>query len=295
MEEYRAALHLAPEKSEISYNLALILKETGDIEEALGLMFNAFLKEPENEIYAINIMETLSALFENNAETTFKIAQNWQKLAPDNLFSKRILAAFCGHADEKDNVSFAEKLFDNFAETYDATLERLHPNIINTFVKLNGPLKGNILDLGCGTGLAGVTLKNEENRFDGVDVSQQMLEIAKAKNVYDKLFHEDISSFLSHAKLNKYDMALAFDVFCYMGDLRAILLQLKGLPVWFSVESAEEDRADFYLTPSGRYKHKKSALICLLKDIGFKQIKDFDLVLRQENGKDVNGVLFFVK
>lgn len=44
LEEYRAAAALEPEKPEISYNLALVLKDLGDYEEALGLMFNAHPK-----------------------------------------------------------------------------------------------------------------------------------------------------------------------------------------------------------------------------------------------------------
>lgn len=295
LDEYRQALQLAPENPAIRYNLALILKETGDMEEALGLMFDAHLKEPDNEVFAINIMETLAVLFENNAEAALKIAQNWQKTAPENIFSKRVLAALSGMDDEKNNVIFAEKLFDNFAATYEDTLQQLEPNIIKAFIKQRAPITGHILDLGCGTGLAAEKLKTDENYFDGVDISKKMLEVAENKGLYKKIYHEDIISFLNKHPARGYDMVLAFDVFCYMGDLEPVLKNLKGAESWFSVESADEERTqNYYLAASGRYKHKKSAVMTWLKAAGFKDIKAFDIVLRQENGKDVSGVLFGV-
>lgn len=293
LEEFRQALQLAPNSPEIRYNLALILKETGDIEEALGLMFDAHLKEPENDVFAINIMETLAILFENNAEAALKIAENWQKTAPDNIFSKRILAALSGSDDEKDNVIFAEKLFDNFAPSYENTLQQLEPNIIKEFMKRNKKLVGHILDLGCGTGLAAVNLKTKDNSFTGVDVSEEMLKLAKQKNLYDELYNADIVSFLDKHPARDYDVVLAFDVFCYLGDLEPVLKALKGTEVWFSVESGDEDmNKDYYLSSRGRYKHKKSAVLSLLKKLKFKSVNDFDIVLRKENGNDVNGVFF---
>jgi len=293
LEEFRQALQLAPNSPEIRYNLALILKETGDIEEALGLMFDAHLKEPENDVFAINIMETLAALFENNAEAALKIAENWQKIAPDNIFSKRVLASFSGVDDEKDNVIFAEKLFDNFALTYEDTIQQLEPNIIKEFMKQRKIPDGRVLDLGCGTGLAAEKLKTKDNSFTGVDVSENMLKVAKKKDLYEELYNEDILSFLDKHPARDYDVVLAFDVFCYLGDLEPVLKALKGTEVWFSIESGEEDRnKDYYLSSRGRYKHKKSAVLSLLKKLKFKTVRDFDIVLRKENGCDVNGVLF---
>ena len=96
LEQYRAAVQLEPEKPEISYNLALILKEVGEYEEALGLMFNAHQRCPEKKEFSVNIMETLSELYAQNAELALKIAENWQKIEPDNIFSKRIFAAISG-------------------------------------------------------------------------------------------------------------------------------------------------------------------------------------------------------
>ena len=117
--------------------------------------------------------------------------------------------------------------------------------------------------------------------------------MAKQKNLYDELYNADIVSFLDKHPARDYDVVLAFDVFCYLGDLEPVLKALKGTEVWFSVESGDEDmNKDYYLSSRGRYKHKKSAVLSLLKKLKFKSVNDFDIVLRKENGNDVNGVLF---
>jgi len=293
LDEYRLAVQLSPDMPEISYNLSLILKETKDFEEALGLMFNAHLKDKANETYMISLVETLGEFFKIDAEKALKIAENWQKQETDNLFSKRILAALSGVDDKEHDSQYAEKLFDNFANTYEETLSKLNPHIIKKFKELNPQLSGVILDLGCGTGLAAEQLSYSNAQFDGVDISQKMLDEAKKKGIYRHLYKEDILSFLRKHNLKDYDLVIAFDVFCYMGDLKEILEPLKKSSLWFSIESADEEmNKDFYMTSCARYKHKKSYVLRLLEELKFKSVETFELVLRQENGEDVKGVLF---
>ncbi len=298
LEQYRAAVQLEPEKPEISYNLALILKEVGEYDEALGLMFNAHQRCPKKKEFSVNIMETLSELYAQNAELALKIAENWQKIEPDNIFSKRIFAAISGvSASALDDKLYAEQLFDAFAETYDEVMTNLKPQIIDCFKVHHGDVCGTALDLGCGTGMVAQKLKTADNAFVGVDISQQMIEIAREKNVYQELVCQDILSYLQeHPALKRFSVVLACDVFCYFGNLEDVLKKLKKSEVWFSVEAADEDRnVDFYLTATGRYKHKKSYIENLLQRLGFKEIEAFPLVLRQEKGQPVNGFLFKAK
>lgn len=325
LEEYRAAAVLEPERPEISYNLALVLKDLGDYEEALGLMFNAHQRAPEREDFAAGIMETLTGLAAENAELALKIAENWQKIEPDNVFSRRILAGISGMpAESGDDRLYAEKLFDNFAATYDETLERLNPQITAEFLRRHGAAAGNVLDLGCGTGLAAQALKTADNTFDGADISANMLEAARRKGLYRELYQADAAALLREMAAgteantgvshNDYDLILAFDVFCYMGNLEEILTAAADLmrrtdrrraesgkteaarampELWFTTESADEERGkDFYLTATGRYKHQRAYVKKTLQDAGFAEIDAYPLVLRQENGEDVPGFLF---
>lgn len=325
LEEYRAAAVLEPERPEISYNLALVLKDLGDYEEALGLMFNAHQRAPEREDFAAGIMETLTGLAAENAELALKIAENWQKIEPDNVFSRRILAGISGMpAESGDDRLYAEKLFDNFAATYDETLERLNPQITAEFLRRHGAATGNVLDLGCGTGLAAQALKTADNTFDGADISANMLEAARRKGLYRELYQADAAALLREMAAgteantavshNDYDLILAFDVFCYMGNLEEILTAAADLmrqadrrraesgkteaalampELWFTTESADEERGkDFYLTATGRYKHQRAYVEKTLQKAGFAEIDAYPLVLRQENGEDVPGFLF---
>ena len=49
-------------------------------------------------------------------------------------------------------------------------------------IGLDGPL--DILDLGCGTGLAGEAFKSLARRLDGIDLSPLMIERAKGRGIY---------------------------------------------------------------------------------------------------------------
>ena len=297
LEAYKLAGHLSYDRPEVSYNTALILKELKEYEEALGLMFNAHLRDKENELYAINIMETLAELYTVNAELALKIAENWQKLEPDNIFSNRIFSGIAGNINETSDVEYAKVLFDNFAETYEETIEKIDSKIISSFSKIKGKITGKVLDLGCGTGLLADALNNEDCTFTGVDVSSKMVDIARDKGVYKELVCDDVLSYLSkNPTKRKFDLVLALDVFCYIGKLDEILKKIKGSECWFSVELADVDRKeDFYLTATGRYKHQKRYIEKIAKDIGFKEIVAHDIDLRQEFGVPVKGVLYKLK
>ncbi|QHD65257.1 methyltransferase domain-containing protein [Neorickettsia findlayensis] len=86
-----------------------------------------------------------------------------------------------------------------------------------------------ILDLGCGTGVCTHFLKlnGVVGEATGVDISENMLEIAKrclvdGKPVFDSVVCEDIRSFLLSQE-NKYDLVIAADSFSYLGDLSDVI------------------------------------------------------------------------
>ncbi len=292
---YREAIKLDANNPLISYNLALILREFKEYEEALGLMFNAYLRDKELDVYQIAIMETINELFNINAELALKIAQNWYELDKKNVFSRRLLEGLSGASLNSNDSKYAKKLFDVFADNYDETMEKLESSIIKKFSELNPCLKGNILELGVGTGNAVKVLKNNNNCFDGVDVSKNMLEIARKNGGYNNLYCMDIETFVTKHNLDCYDMIVGFDVFCYIGDLKNILKALKGKELWFSIEKTDERASDFYLTPNGRYKHSLSYIEKIKEELKSEVFQVFELVLRKENGNDVEGFLINIK
>ena len=78
-----------------------------------------------------------------------------------------------------------EKLFDGYAQKFDASLiKKLDYQIPKSLSKMVMSSKhddslGNILDLGCGTGLLGVELNQYCKNIEGIDLSNCMLDQAK--------------------------------------------------------------------------------------------------------------------
>ena len=76
-----------------------------------------------------------------------------------------------------------------------------------------------ILDLGCGTGLAGAAFRPLAARLDGVDLSPAMIEKARAQDTSMTIsIVADLETALS-APGPAYDLILAADTLVYLGDL----------------------------------------------------------------------------
>ena len=164
------------------------------------------------------------------------------------------------------------------------------------FKMLPNKTLGSVLDLGCGTGLAGLELKQFSQNLEGIDLSESMLEQARKKSVYDKLIHGDIVEHLSTTDLD-FDYFLSTDVFVYVGDLSDIFRLIKtrnsrcGRLV-FSTEHTE--REGFHLEKSGRYSHSKTYIesLCFKYDYHLSHFEKANL--RKEKRKFITGGLYLL-
>lgn len=99
--------------------------------------------------------------------------------------------------------------------------------------------KLDILDLGCGTGLAGAWLKDYARTLVGVDISDKMVSIAKKKGLYEELHVNSIQNFLNKLDGNKnFDLVVAADVLSYIGDLSDVIPQVSA-EIYFKTCSNE--------------------------------------------------------
>jgi predicted TPR repeat methyltransferase len=191
-------------------------------------------------------------------------------------------------------------VFDNFAQSFDAKLEKLHyraPQLVADAVAaaLGSPQASlDIADLGCGTGLCGPLLRPWARRLVGCDLSVGMLRKARLRHCYDKLHKAELVYYLD-TQPGDFDVLVSADTLCYFGVLDAAAaaahqaLRPGGWLV-FTVEALpEEDAADHRLQPHGRYAHHRRYLRRCLQAAGFEAPGMQAEALRQEAGKSVDG------
>jgi predicted TPR repeat methyltransferase len=137
-----------------------------------------------------------------------------------------------------------------------------------------------VLDLGCGTGLSGAWLKDYAKSLVGVDIAEEMVKVAKKKQVYDELIVDSIDGYLdklSSSSAKSFDLVVAAEVLSYIGDLRdsfrRILRVIRpGGHFVFSAETAsdESELSDrgFKLLKNGRFGYSKAYLDALVAAAG---------------------------
>jgi predicted TPR repeat methyltransferase len=202
--------------------------------------------------------------------------------------------------------SYVRHLFDQYAGRYDTALtEHLRyrgPAILLDAVQQmmrslgHPPLFGDVLDLGCGTGLAGAAFRSLAGRLTGVDLSPAMIAKADEKGIYDETHVAKIEDFLSAAATEdaQYDLVLAADVFVYVGDLSPIfagirkVLTAAGL-LAFTVETHAGDGAK--LLPTLRFAHGENYLRQALNANGLAIQQLARTSVRSEKGVPVDGLV----
>ena len=129
-----------------------------------------------------------------------------------------------GEATPAMTETYVRRLFDQYAGRYDTALtEHLHyrgPALLRDAVDATIRAAGRpmhfraMLDLGCGTGLAGAAFRPFVDRLVGVDLSPAMIAQAESKRLYHRLVAADLARFLAaeSAAAEKYDLAIAADV-----------------------------------------------------------------------------------
>ena len=288
LDEYRKAVIINPRSAEVCNNLGAILRDLKEYDEALGLFFNALSISPELSAISINLVETIILLSAEDEEKAKKIATNWHKSYPNNHFATHLNAAMQGDSIENNQI-FIEKLFDNFADNYELVMQNLDYSAPLAIRRIAGHLEGHIADLGCGSGLIGVAIKEDWNTLIGVDISAPMLEIAKQKNVYTELIKSDILEFLK--KRTDFNWAIAADVLGYIGNLKEFIKLCSKKNLIFTIEKLETAN-DYQIQKNGRFKHNPNYVENLLKQNGFCDIYREDIILRTENKIPVEGCVF---
>jgi predicted TPR repeat methyltransferase len=195
--------------------------------------------------------------------------------------------------------TYVKRLFDQHAPEFDeALVGRLNyrgPALLLDAVRtIGGDTLGAMLDLGCGTGLAGVAFRPHVERLTGVDISPGMIEQAKDKNVYDELVAADLLEFLHSNGKGTYDLVLAADVFVYCSDLAPIALAAAramkpGALFAFTVET--HPGSGSLLQGTLRYAHGEDHVRTAVDGAGLRLLQLISASTRTEKGVPVPGLL----
>ena len=257
-----------------AYNEALALEKSGKIDEAAAAYQKVLALDPEDHGGA----------------------------------AVRIASMGLGDAPPKAADAYVATLFDQHAEAFESILvdqlEYCVPMLVRQRIQALGlgPFK-KLLDLGCGTGLTGGALRDIVDDITGLDISENMVEIAHEKDLYETLYVAEAADYLEDNEDGPFDIVTATDVLPYVGFLEELFfgvadnIEAGGLFI-FSSETLPDDvfqNRDFMVGPHQRFAHAQAYVRKALGAAGFDVVELGDIIVRLEDGKPIAGHLVVAK
>lgn len=299
---YLEASALLPTDTQVLFNLGVIDVQLELLSEAVHFYQRvvdidpAHLEAHQNLGFIFLVMKNKSSALIHFKEVL--------RLQPNNLaVSHTINILNQEKAVTSSPPEYIQSLFDSYADHYDRHLKSALnfqvPHILYDAYMNNNKNnnKLNILDIGCGTGLSGELFKPLASKLTGVDLSFNMLALAKQKNIYDELQQQDVLVFLEN-KIACYDLIIASDVFVYIGDLSIVFAKIKQalMSNGYLIFNAEiNNQADYALTESGRFNHSKNYLDLLAANYGFMIVSYNVKPLRMQDHQPVMGHVYVLR
>ena len=300
---------------EFHYNLAIVLKAMGRLEDAAAAYERAIALRPDH----VNAHNNLGNVWKALGQTDRARASFTRALAcnPDNSDTHYSLGILCGERGERDaaarhlrrcladdpqdsrgaGIMLAHlgmgdapartpeaqvlSLYEVRSRFWDRESSYFAPRLVADGLRRHAPhARLDILEIGCGTGLVGASVRDLAGRLDGVDLSPAMLEKAAAKSVYDRLFQADLLSVMGE-RAEGYDAVLGAATLIHFGDLKALFraaascLRARGLFV-FTLFAHESGAGTDYavasstrLAQSGCFRHSIAYVQRLSAETGF--------------------------
>jgi len=284
---------LNPSVARAASSLGEALRLAGNLPTAIGEFQRALRIDPSLDLARIGLGHAwLDAGEPERALEVYAQIEN----ASDEL-RNAIAQAEAARGQARSDARYVRHLFDQFSADYDARMRGQlgyrGPEVLREMASFVLPQHGDlaILDLGCGTGLAGMVFEDMADRLDGIDLSPAMVEKARALGIYDKLVVGDIESGLA-TFARRYGLILAADTVIYLGDLAALFrgvashLAEDGVFL-FTVESA--DGEGFSLGPKRRWRHSEHYLRETARKAGLDVAGLMPASIRAEAGVPVEG------
>lgn len=298
---FRHAVEIAPEQLDALTNLGNLLATRGKTNEAAEYHCRAYLlsgptqDKPKKMLgiayYRLNRIKEAAATY-----------RQWLEEEPGNPVAAHLYAACAGQqTPSRASNAYIEKTFNEFAERFEENLVAQlgyngHEMIGHALRRLGLPRATlNGLDAGCGTGLCGPVVRPYVHKLIGIDLSAQILALARQKNSYDELINIELSVYM-RAHPNEFDLIVAADTLIYFGELDSPLsamrnsLKKDGIVIC-TFEEALDINAGYKLNPSGRYSHDRAYLSSLFEGHRLKIVSMEPFVVRQEFERPVQALI----
>ncbi|WP_296081566.1 class I SAM-dependent methyltransferase [uncultured Agrobacterium sp.] len=253
-----------------AYNRALALEKAGDIDAAVKAYEEVLAIDPEDHGGA----------------------------------AVRIASMGRGETPPKAPDAYVETLFDQHAEAFEDILVEQLGYAVPMMVRQRlqtlelGPFK-RLLDLGCGTGLTGEALRDMVEDITGIDISENMVEIAHEKDVYETLYVAEVEDFLEDNDDEPFDIITATDVLPYLGALEPLFFgaaenMVEGGIFIFSSETLPDDKMEsrpYIVGAHQRFAHSETYVRERLAATGFEVIEVTYINVRMQDGEPTPGHL----
>jgi len=221
-------------------------------------------------------------------------------------------------------LDYVREAFDGYAPHFETSMTQLsyraHEMLFSALQEVLGELQkdqlGNVLDIGCGTGLLGEKLRQFAKELRCVDASGKMLEVARKKDIYDHCLQASIVTAVKAQ--TDIDTVLASDVLPFVGPLEDLFKSAgqtlrSGALLGFTVEGMEfqpkiphEEQGQithekqgrssgWNLLPTGRHAHNKEYVQQALEGAHFEVLAVGDGPLRWVHGRPIAGHVFVAR
>ncbi|MBO3760717.1 methyltransferase domain-containing protein [Ciceribacter sp. L1K22] len=219
--------------------------------------------------------------------------------------SVRIAALGRGEAPPKAPDAYVETLFDQHAAAFEDILVEQLGYAVPMLVRQRlqelklGPFK-RMLDLGCGTGLTGGALRDMVEDITGIDISENMVELAHEKDLYETLYVAEVEDYLEDNDEDAFDLVTATDVLPYLGALEPLFfgaaenMEQGGIFV-FSSETLPSGTGTYAVGPHQRFLHSEAYIRDRLAATGFELLEVTEINVRMQDGEPSPGHLVIAR
>lgn len=298
----REAAFLDPGDAAAPFELGLVLLDQGELAAAIDALQKAMRLTPDFAPAHFHLGRAWALAADAQAAHTW--FERYLALAPDDPLGARAHLDRLAHGPEALAPAYVRGLFDQYADRYDAeavdTLGYRGPEVLaHALARVLGPPAGalDVLDLGCGTGLAGRALRPFARRLEGVDLSPNMVAKAEARGIYDKLLVGDMVAAVAEAAA-AWDLIGAADALAYVGDLEPLFAAVRRAlkPEGAFAALVEDSRdADVRWQPARRFAHGEGYLRRTAAAAGFGLALLEPASFRREKGVPVPGLVFVLR